>query len=83
MRLRFDFAAGLTLKEGEQTFYLSADGKDFFPADSAVVEGDSVLVRSAAVPLPAEVRYAWSDFPPTPLYNGAGLPASPFRIEVR
>ena len=83
VRLRFDFAEGLTLKEGEQTFYLAADGKNFFPADSAVAEGDSVLVRSAAVALPAEVRYAWSDFPPTPLYNGAGLPASPFRIEVR
>ena len=83
VRLSFRFPEGLTLEKGEQTFYLSADGKNFFPADSVVVENDTLFVRSAAVPEPAEVRYAWSDFPPTPLYNGAGLPASPFRIEVR
>ncbi|MBQ7208884.1 MAG: hypothetical protein IJS01_13885 [Lentisphaeria bacterium] len=82
VRLTFRYSEGLTLKDGPQAFYLSADGKEFFPADSAVVENDTVLIRASAVPSPAEVRYAWADFPPTVLYNAAALPASPFKISV-
>jgi sialate O-acetylesterase len=33
---------------------------------------------------PVEVRYAWADCPmATPLYNGAGLPAVPFRVKLK
>jgi sialate O-acetylesterase len=31
--------------------------------------------------LPVAVRYAWADNPICNLYNGAGLPASPFRTD--
>ena len=31
---------------------------------------------------PTEVRYAWADFPICNLFNAAGLPASPFRVEL-
>lgn len=47
----------------------------------AEIDGDTVRIRSPAVPEPAAVRYAWGDNPPAGLFNGAGLPAVPFRFE--
>ena len=40
------------------------------------------MVSSADVPMPLAVRYAWADNPDCNLYNGAGLPASPFRTDA-
>ncbi|HEY8965234.1 MAG TPA: sialate O-acetylesterase, partial [Candidatus Methylacidiphilales bacterium] len=48
----------------------------------AKIDGDSVVVSSPEVPDPAEVRYAWAQFPACNLYNGAGLPAEPFRTDA-
>ena len=48
-------------------------------ADEAVVDGDTVVVSSGKVPLPAEVKYAWQNNPVCNLYNGAGFPAVPFQ----
>jgi sialate O-acetylesterase len=36
-------------------------------------------VSSQAVAEPKQVRYAWKDNPKATLFNGAGIPASPFR----
>ena len=48
----------------------------------ARIDGNDVIVWSDQVPEPAEVRYAWADNPTANLYNGAGLPASPFRTDT-
>lgn len=53
-----------------------ADGK-WLPAD-AKIDGNSVVVSSAAVPSPREVRYDWKGSPEGNLYNKDGLPAPPF-----
>ncbi|MFZ4598536.1 MAG: sialate O-acetylesterase [Terrimicrobiaceae bacterium] len=47
----------------------------------AKIDGDTVIVSSDKVPSPVAVRYAWSDNPTCNLFNGAGLPASPFRTD--
>jgi sialate O-acetylesterase len=48
----------------------------------AFIEGNDVIVTSAAVKEPVAVRYAWSDNPgPLDLYNRDGLPAAPFRTD--
>lgn len=47
----------------------------------AKIEGDTISVWSPSVPAPVAVRYAWADNPDCNLYNGAGLPASPFRTD--
>lgn len=47
----------------------------------AKIDGDSVIVWSDKVPKPIAVRYAWANNPTCNLYNGAGLPASPFRTD--
>mgnify|MGYP000162461139 FL=1 len=48
---------------------------------TARIEGDCVVVSSPEVPFPVAVRYAWANNPDCNLYNGAGLPASPFRTD--
>lgn len=48
----------------------------------AKIEGDGVLVWSPEIAEPVGVRYAWSDNPTCNLYNGAGLPAGPFRTSM-
>ncbi|NDV67979.1 sialate O-acetylesterase [Dysgonomonas sp. 25] len=47
----------------------------------AVIEGNSVVVSCPQVVFPVTVRYAWADNPVCNLYNGIGLPASPFRTD--
>lgn len=48
---------------------------------NAVIDGETVLVSSAKVPQPIAVRYAWANNPTCNLYNGADLPAFPFRTD--
>ena len=78
IRAWFDHAKGLTAKGGAPTSFevAGADGK-FAPA-SAVIEGETIVVTSAAVAEPVSVRYGWANSPECNLFNGEGLPASPF-----
>lgn len=57
---------------GEDRVWVWADAR---------IDGDQVIVSSDKVPSPVAVRYAWADNPTCNLYNGAGLPASPFRTD--
>jgi sialate O-acetylesterase len=79
LRVYFDHADGLMAKgAAPQTFEIAgADGK--FVAAEAHIDGKTVVVSSPAISAPVLVRYGWSDNPACNLYNGAGLPASPFR----
>ena len=47
----------------------------------AGIDGDSVVVSAFGIDKPVAVRYAWVDNPTGNLYNGAGLPAVPFRTD--
>jgi sialate O-acetylesterase len=53
-----------------------ADGK-FVPA-TAAIDGSTVVARSDSVAEPKYVRYGWANSPQCNLFNGEGLPASPF-----
>jgi len=79
IRVWFDHhAKGLVAKGGELTGFevAGADGK--FVAAFASIEGDTVVVKSEAVAEPRFVRYGWANSPQCNLFNGEGLPASPF-----
>ncbi len=81
-RIKFSHAEGLRTTDGaavEGFSIAGADGK--FVWASAKIEGNEVVVWSESVAQPKAVRYAWADNPATNLYNGAGLPASPFRTD--
>lgn len=72
---------GLVAKDGELIgFVIAGADKQWKPA-KARIEGGRVLVSSPDVKQPAAVRYAWENCPACNLYNGAGLPASPFRTD--
>jgi sialate O-acetylesterase len=81
--LRFDHAGGgLEARGGPlQGFAIAgADGK--FAWADAVIDGDSVVVSSAAVAKPVAVRYGWANYPVVNLWNKEGLPATPFRSDA-
>ncbi|MBM4020442.1 MAG: hypothetical protein FJ280_29375 [Planctomycetes bacterium] len=79
-RIRFDGVGGGLVAKGSALmgFELSADGKAFVAA-AAEIKGDTVIVTSADVKAPAEVRYAWAGWPRATLFNKEDLPATPFR----
>jgi sialate O-acetylesterase len=80
--LSFKFANGLKTGDGKPLKGFSIAGADqkFYWADAEIV-GDKVVVSSTQVTSPIAVRYAWGINPVCNLYNGADLPASPFRTD--
>jgi antirestriction protein ArdC len=79
IRINFRYGEGLYLKEGTaQSFYIAGSGGGFVAADKVEIDGSSVLVSSEKIADPCYVRYAWSDYPVSTLYNSADLPASSF-----
>lgn len=72
---------GLEAKGGElKGFVIAGEDRQWKPA-VARIEGEKVVVSSADVPKPVAVRYAWANDPECNLFNGTGLPASPFRTD--
>ena len=85
VRLRFDHATGGLVARGDgglKGFALAGADRTFHWADEATIKGNTVVLRSSAVPKPVAVRYAWDGNPEATLYNGAGLPAPPFRTDT-
>ena len=82
IRLSFDDAeSGLMAKEGQlQWFEIAGEDEVFYPAD-AIIDGSTVVIRSAEVSVPTQARYAWSKVASGDLFNQKGLPAAPFRTQ--
>jgi sialate O-acetylesterase len=83
IRIHFAHTDGGLIVKGEKLGEFSVAGEDrkWYWAD-ARIEGDTIIVSSASVPNPKEVRYAWQSNPSATLFNGAGLPAVPFRTDT-
>jgi sialate O-acetylesterase len=83
IRVWFDHAKGLNARGGEVTGFEAAgsDGK-FVPA-TGTIDGETVVVTSSSIAEPIAVRYGWANSPQCNLFNGEGLPASPFRAELK
>ncbi len=72
---------GLVAKGGElKGFAISGPDKKWLTAKARIV-GDKIVVSHPDLKNPAAVRYAWAENPDCNLFNGAGLPASPFRTD--
>ena len=72
---------GLVAKDGElKGFVVAGVDRQWKPAQ-ARIKGAQVIVSSPEVQQPVAVRYAWENWPTCNLYNGSGLPASPFRTD--
>ncbi len=82
IKLHFDHTDGGLKFKGETDKAFAIAGKDGkFIWATPVIDGETVVVSSPKVKSPVAVRYAWDANPQAPLYNGAGLPAVPFRTE--
>ncbi len=72
---------GLTAKGGAvEGFEIAGDDRHFAPA-AARIEGAAVLLTSPEIKVAKYARYGWQNSPTVNLFNGAGLPASPFTSE--
>ncbi len=81
--LSFTHTEGGLITKGDKApegFAIAGPDKKFVWA-RARIERDEMVVWSPAVKNPVAVRYAWAANPVCNLYNGAGLPASPFRTD--
>lgn len=74
--------SGLMSKDNKPLTGFAMAGNDgkFFWAD-AVIENNTLFVKSINVKEPHYVRFAWADNPEFNFYNKEGLPAVPFRAE--
>ncbi|MDE3199467.1 MAG: hypothetical protein KGN79_00995 [Acidobacteriota bacterium] len=82
IRLHFAHANGGLVVKGTKLVEFSIAGDDrVWHWANARIEGDAVVVSSPDVPRPVQVRYAWQSNPEATLFNGAGLPAGPFRTD--
>ncbi|MEI7534026.1 MAG: sialate O-acetylesterase [Verrucomicrobiae bacterium] len=72
---------GLVAKDGGLKGFAIAGEDHKWVSANAHIEGGKVIVSSPDVKSPQAVRYAWAANPDCNLYNGAGLPASPFRTD--
>jgi sialate O-acetylesterase len=82
IRIRFDHTDGGLQMKGPATRSFAVAGNDRkFTWGQAVIDGDSIVVSSSAIQQPVAIRYAWDANPEACLYNGAGLPAAPFRSD--
>ncbi len=82
LRVRFEATNGGLAVHGPalKGFSLAGSDRKFYWADAKIV-GNEVVLTSAEVKVPVAARYAWADNPEITLYNGAGLPAFPFRTD--
>jgi sialate O-acetylesterase len=83
LRLHFTHTDGGLAVKGDklEEFSIAGDDRKWVWAD-ARIDGDTVVVSSPSVPNPTQVRYAWQSNPAATLFNGAGLPAVPFRTDA-
>ena len=83
IRLHFVHTDGGLVVKGTKLSEFSIAGADrkWFWAD-ARIEGDTVVLSSPSVADPQQARYDWQGNPAATLFNGAGLPAGPFRTDT-
>lgn len=74
--------SGLTTSDGKAPMFFQLAGKDrkFYSAKAEIV-GKTIKLQADQVPDPVAVRYAFTNYPVTNLFNRAGLPAIPFRSD--
>ena len=82
LRVRFTHAGdGLTARDKPLAGFVVAGADRIFHPATAKIDRDTLLVSAPGVKEPVAVRYAWANAPAANLYNGAGLPAAPFRSD--
>lgn len=84
LRVWFDYAEGLKSSDGKALVGFEVAGPDghLYPA-IATIDGETVLLHHEIVPHPCTARFAFKDAIIGNLINRYGLPAVPFRTDVK
>ncbi len=82
LRVSFSETTGGLTAKGDLAGFAVAAADGPWVSAQAKIDGETVVVSSPQVAAPTRVRYGWANNPPCTLYNGAGLPASPFRSDA-
>ncbi len=84
LRIWFDNAKGLKAVDGLRLRDFQIAGQDgvYYIAD-AIINGETVLLSHPAVSRPCNAKYAFKDVTLGNLINAAGLPAVPFRTDIK
>lgn len=78
-----DQQPGLVLQAGADTSFEVAGSDGKFEPATVEVRATTLTLRTAKVREPRAVRYAWHGNPTATLFNRAGLPAAPFRMNAQ
>ena len=62
-------------------FSIAGEDKKFVWANATILGDNTIEVSSDQVAAPASVRYGWANNPVVNVFNGAGLPLTPFRTD--
>ncbi len=83
VRLKFTHTdGGLVAKDSPKLKGFAIAGADhIFRWAETKIDGNEILVWHKEIKNPVAVRYAWASNPVCNLFNGLGLPASPFRTD--
>jgi sialate O-acetylesterase len=82
LRIWFNHADGLKAGAHGLCGFEVAGDDGHFVAATARIEGTTILLSSPQVEAPVSARYAWENNPECPMFNRAGLPASPFKASL-
>lgn len=78
--IRFHKSGSGLMLTGEQAFELAGHDGQYHPATAQLLPDYMLSLQAEGIEWPQSARYAWAAYGLTPLYDGAGLPAAPFRI---
>ena len=81
IRLHMTGTDGGLVSRGKPAEFSVAGADRVWHWADARIEGDDIIVSSPKVPNPVAARYAWQANPEATVFNGAGLPAVPFRTD--
>uniref|UniRef100_E6Q018 Sialate O-acetylesterase n=1 Tax=mine drainage metagenome TaxID=410659 RepID=E6Q018_9ZZZZ len=81
LRLWFNHATGLHVQGGPLASFEVAGSDGVFHPALATIDGSTIVLTSAEVTHPVWARYGWANSPDCHLFNGDGLPASPFTTQ--
>lgn len=87
--IRFSNSLGLKTNNGQPPMSFAIQGYDVKGQNEAIIKAEQVKIVENAIRLKlpdsisiTKVKYAWATNPKVNLYNEAGLPMVPFKIEL-
>ncbi|MBW3636589.1 MAG: sialate O-acetylesterase [Armatimonadetes bacterium] len=82
VRLSFQNSDGLKAAGAKLLGFAISGSDGVWKWADATIDGNQVVLSSPEVARPVAVRYGWASNPLGNLYNGANLPARPFRTDM-